>query len=300
MTSGYTLLLLTVLVLAAAVPAGDDAEQHARLKQYAWLQDYAESDAIVNRVPVPEGYERVDAPAGSFADWLRHLPLKSGRPAVYLYNGKQKANQDAHFAVINIDVGDRDLQQCADAVIRLRAEYLYSKGDYDAIHFNFTGGHRADFTRWAKGYRPVVTNNAVEWNASAREDASYASFRKYLIIVFAYAGSASLSRELQPVETISDMQIGDVFIKGGFPGHAAIVLDMAANPTTHKKVFLLAQSYMPAQDVHILRNPANAESNPWYELDFGERLRTPEWTFAAKELMRFAATNPHDAPGDAE
>jgi hypothetical protein len=109
-----------------------------------------------------------------------------------------------------------------------------------------------------------------------------------------------LSRELQPVDNVSDMRIGDVFIKGGFPGHAVIVVDMAANPTTGKKVFLLAQSYMPAQDVHILRNPANPKSNPWYELAFGERLHTPEWTFTAKELKRFPPTTSRNAPGQPE
>ena len=54
------------------------------------------------------------------------------------------------------------------------------------------------------------------------------------------------------------MQIGDVFIKGGFPGHAVVVLDMAENDRTGQRVFLLAQSYMPAQDIHIMKNPTNA------------------------------------------
>jgi hypothetical protein len=51
---------------------------------------------------------------------------------------------------------------------------------------------------------------------------------------------------------------------------------------------MLAQSYMPAQDVHILKNPAKWRSTPWYELDFGEELRTPEWTFHKEDLKRFS------------
>ena len=94
--------------------------------------------------------------------------------------------------------------------------------------------------------------------------------------VFRYAGSASLSKELHPVADVNDMRIGDVFIRGGFPGHAAIVVDMAANRQTGKKVFLLAQSYMPAQDIHVLKNPANRALDPWYQVDFGRILRTPD------------------------
>ncbi|MBN1917121.1 MAG: DUF4846 domain-containing protein [Verrucomicrobia bacterium] len=276
------------LVLVAA-QGSDEPREEVSPNKYTWLEDWKLSNATAERVPVPDGYRRTEAAAGTFADWLRHLPLKEGRPPVQLYDGREKANQDAHFAVIDIDVGDRDLQQCADAVMRLRAEYLYAKGDHETIHFNFTSGDRADFAEWAKGYRPTVTEDSVEWRQTAGEDRSYASFRKYLVIVFAYAGSASLSRELEPVEDVADMQIGDVFIKGGFPGHAVIVVDMAVDADSARKVFLLAQSYMPAQDIHILRNPANPDSNPWYPLDFGDQLITPEWTFSAGELRRFRA-----------
>ena len=74
------------------------------------------------------------------------------------------------------------------------------------------------------------------------------------------------------------MQPGDVFIKGGSPGHAVIVVDMAVN-SSGKKIFLLAQSYMPAQDIHILNNPMSPEFSPWYELNDNSLIYTPEWVF---------------------
>jgi hypothetical protein len=62
---------------------------------------------------------------------------------------------------------------------------------------------------------------------------------------------------------------------------------MAAHPRTGEKLFLLAQSYMPAQDVHVLKNPVDPAFDPWYRLAFGDTLYTPEWTFSKNHLKRF-------------
>ncbi len=127
----------------------------------------------------------------------------------------------------------------------------------------------------------------VKWRKKRGYDKSYRTFRKYTDTVFMYAGSYSLNQELKPVKNINEMKIGDVFIKGGFPGHAIIVIDMAINKSNNKKLFLLAQSYMPAQEIHILVNPSNDNLSPWYELDFGQTLDTPEWRFSRGQLKRF-------------
>lgn len=252
---------------------------------YGWLAKDDPANSLAQRIPPPRGCKRVPVAKDSFAEWLRGLPLKSGCPPVYLYNGQKKGNQTAHAAVFNIDTGKKDLQQCVDAVIRLRAEYLFYRKRFADIHFNFTSGDRASFTRWAKGYRAIVRGNRVSWRKSAKPDSSYPSFRKYLDLVFTYAGTASFSKEMHRVP-VKEMQIGDVFIFGGSPGHAVIVVDMAVD-SHGKKYFLLAQSYMPAQDIQLLRNPNDARLSPWYPLDFGETLYTPEWTFTSKELSRF-------------
>lgn len=212
------------------------------------------------------GYARVPVTAGSFAEWLRGLPLKPDGAPVLLYTGALKARQDVHAAVIDIDVGKRDLQQCADAVMRLRGEWLYAAGRLREIGFNYTDGKRHPFSRTGKS--------------------DYPNFRKYMNQVFAYAGTYSLERELRPVK-VSQIAIGDVFIKGGFPGHAVLVADMARNASTGKTMFLLVQSYMPAQEMHVLKNPANADGSPWYGADFGEMLVTPEWRFTAAMLRRW-------------
>lgn len=105
-------------------------------------------------------------------------------------------------------------------------------------------------------------------------------------MVFAYAGSLSLSKELKKVE-VKDMQIGDAFVRGGSPGHCAIVVDMVVDSITGRKLFMLAQSYMPAQETQVLWNPNEVSRTVWYPLNFGSMLATPEYNFYSEELMRF-------------
>lgn len=241
---------------------------------------------VLSRMVPPRGYTRIEAKEESFGEYLRNLPLRSHGSKVHYFDGGEKRNRKVYCAVIDLDIGNRDLQQCADAVIRLRAEYLYLRKAYDKIHFNFTNGFRADYTKWAEGYRISVKGNQVSWYKAKEKDYSYPTFRAYLNVVFAYAGTLSLAKEMIPV-SIDAMQIGDVFIQGGSPGHAVIVIDMVIDKSTGNKLYLLAQSYMPAQDIHVLNNLQNENISPWYDLKSMGRVMTPEWTFVTGDLKRF-------------
>ncbi|HHG85490.1 MAG TPA: hypothetical protein ENJ82_12155 [Bacteroidetes bacterium] len=254
---------------------------------YSWTRFYNLVQGLQNRIKPPKGFKRKAVEKGSFAAWLRGIPLKPGKPPVMLYNGMQKGNQETHFAVIDMDVGKRDLQQCADAVMRLRAEYLYASQQVAAIHFNFTSGDVCAWSKWKQGFRPKIRGNKVTWSKTAQASNSYKTFRSYMNIVFNYAGTSSLEKEMERVPRVTSLKIGDVFIRGGFPGHAVLVMDVAEHPETGEKVFLLAQSYMPAQEMHILVNPMDSELSPWYAADFVGELNTPEWTFSQDELRRF-------------
>ena len=188
---------------------------------------------------------------------------------MFQYDGKPKFPQDVHHAILKIDVGKQDLQQCADAVMRLRGEYLFANKRYDEIHFNFL---RDGKPRYYKDH--------------ADGEHSYKSFRKYMDFIFSYANTASLKKELKSVE-IKELQIGDVFIQQGAPyGHAVIVVDLAEN-SNGEKIFMVAQSYMPAQEIHILKNFTAPQLSPWYTLNFGVTLSTPEWLFNVSDLKRF-------------
>ena len=245
-----------------------------------------EGKTILDRIIIPDGFVRIPLDENSFGYYLRKLPLKPDGTDVYLYNGQIKENK-VHAAVIDLDIGYRDLQQCADAVIRLRSEYLYAHKLYGLIHFNFTNGFRADYAKWAIGYRIDVKENQVKWVHTAETSYEYGIFRQYLDVVFTYAGTYSLAKEMVSVQ-YRNVQLGDVFIWGGSPGHAVIVVDVATNKTTGQKIFLLAQSYMPAQDIHILINPSDPDLSPWYKMDpDDEMIRTPEWNFGVDEVKRF-------------
>ncbi|MFT3702353.1 MAG: DUF4846 domain-containing protein [Agriterribacter sp.] len=227
------------------------------------IANESNSIQVVNQIPLPHGFVRIPVAESSFAGWLRHIKLKASK-TVYLYNGLPKQNQSAQFAVLDIPVGNKDLQQCADAVMRLRASYLFDQKKFTEIIFKDNAG---------KNYKYTAGDDAV-------------AFQHYLEKVFAYCGTLSLNAQLKEVNNINDISAGDVFIKGGSPGHAVIVLDVAINKRG-EKIYLIAQSYMPAQDIHILVNPVYAAISPWYRVNADKKIVTPEWVFNAAELKQW-------------
>lgn len=254
----YSKIVAGIIIFLLFSCTGGQSRQNGAASGYTGIPTSTDFTDIAS-IPLPEGFKRIDEPGNSFGGWLRTLPLKKD-PTVYLYNGSVKPNQDAQFAVINISVGNKDLQQCADAVMRLRAEYLFSLQQYDKISFTDNDGTVYKFD-----------------NPFTRE-----RFNTYLQRVFGMCGTASLSKQLKPAGMMN-MQPGDVLIKGGFPGHAVIVMDMAQN-AAGEKIYLLAQSYMPAQDIHILKNPSDENGSPWYPLNNNVDIITPEYYFTNDQL----------------
>jgi hypothetical protein len=247
----------------------------------------AEGQAVVGAIPLPSGYHRLDPDKTSFAAWLRTIPLKKDR-TVYLYDGTRKSNQEAQFAVLDVSVGNRDLQQCADAVMRLRAEFFYANGDVTGIDFYTEQGVRLNFLQWIDGLRVRLSGNRLVFYylspGTIPSCKSRTCFNQYLETVFTYCGTRSLEKQLVPVKPFGAMQAGDVLIKGGAPGHAMLVMDMAED-AAGRRIYLLAQSYMPAQDIHIVNNPMDPGLSPWYLVDASAKpILTPEWTFYTNQL----------------
>ncbi len=246
-----------------------------------WLAGPA-LETLADRFPAPPGFHRLEVPAGSFGAWLRQLPLRPAGEAVHFFDGRVKPDQSGVAAVVDIDIGRVDLQQCADAIIRLRAEYLRAANRDADMAFNFTSGDRYTYAAWLAGRRPVVSGNRVAWTSVGARADTRAGFRSWLDIIFTYAGTVSLQRELMPVRDPAHVEPGDVLIQPGTPGHAVLVVDVVAGAGERRA--LLAQSFMPAQSIHVLNNPAGGV---WYRIAGEKQIVTPEWTFGPGDLRRF-------------
>ncbi|MGN0426223.1 MAG: DUF4846 domain-containing protein [Agathobacter sp.] len=239
---------------------------------------------LAERVYTPEGYTRTNAQEGSLTEFLRNYPLKEAGAEVLLYNTMPKGNQDAHVAVFALPIEEYDLQQCADSIMRVYAEYFWSTGQYDRIAFHFTNGFLAEYTKWRDGYRIEVDGNNVFWSKTASYDDSYECFVKYIKMVFTYAGTLSMETEAKQIES-DEIQVGDVFLYGASPGHVVLIVDVCVDENG-QKAFLLGQGYMPAQEFHLLKNPMH-EDDPWYyENEIEYPLQTPEYTFDEGTLKR--------------
>ena len=214
---------------------------------------------VETRFDVPEGYERVSVKSGSYEEFYRKLPLKPDGTNVYYYNG-QKRNGSSHAAVYDFPQLKDDLLQCADSCIKMRAEYFYSRGEYGKIGFNTEGGVYLPFSKYVDGYRFTGSG----WKGGYAKGASREIFDDYLRIVYSYASTRSLAKEVIPI-SIRDLRIGDVFLKSGSPGHSVFVTDMAVNKKTGKKIMLLGQGYMPAQDLHIVESLESI--SPWFYVE---------------------------------
>jgi hypothetical protein len=258
-------------------PVADAAEPRlatrAELARYPWLSKSVPVRPLEVVLPPPPGYTRVEVEPGSFAAWLRGLPLRTaGTPVRTFQGGTLVASDDPVLAaVVELDVSPADLQQCADSIIRLHAEWLWSQGRKDRIAYRFTSGHMARWSEYAAGDRPQISGSKVTWERTGTAARSRAAFRAYLDLVFTYAGTLSLqSEKKRPAR--EDLQPGDFFVAGGSPGHAILVLDVAVNEAG-ERVALFGQGSIPAQDFHVF---TPGEGSPWFSLEV-EELVTPVW-----------------------
>lgn len=244
---------------------------------YVYINE--QGDTIATRFIPPAGFTRTQTDA--YGEFLRSQPLLPQGSPVLLYNGEQGSIQDWHAAVLAIDVGTRDLQQCADAALRLRCEYLFSIGDYEGITYHLTNGYPFAYSKWREGYR--LGSDKASMEKRARADTSYESFREYLNVLFNYASTRSLAPESDTIP-LDDLCIGDIFIFAGKPGHCVIVMDMCEN-TQGARAVLLAQSSMPAQSVHIIQPPGYPHA--WMQItDIEMPVKIMYWEFGEEHIKR--------------
>ena len=242
---------------------------------YPFLQSTEDIFSLEEKFPAPKGYQRIDLPEQSFGSWLRTLPVIE-RTAVLSYDGRPI--QAPAAAIVPIDVGRGDVQQCADSILRLYSEYRWYKEEQSSWGLHFTSGDLSTWKDWSAGQRFEISGSKVKQVQKASVDKSYAQYQSWLHHSFLYAGTRSMHLDSESVPIGEDIEAGAFFVTGGSPGHAILVLDVAkaeGRPT----IALLGQGFMPAQEFHVLRN-SNAGNLHWFLLPETEEeaLDNPSWS----------------------
>lgn len=257
-------------------PAPAPSARPVDLEGFPWLADSKlrarVADDLEQRFAPPPGFTRVELGAGSFGAWLRRLPLEPPGTPVRSYAGGiiQPASSPSVAAVVALDVGDADLQQCADAVMRLHGEWRWSQGARDQS-YRAASGLKLEFQRWARGERLVAKGASLSWVPRGRAGADHGSFRQFMDAVFAWTNTVALARQAEP-SSYSALRPGDFVVQGGNPGHSVLILDVARAADGRQQV-LLGQSYMPAQSFHVLKRAGSA----WFAIAPDQALQTPFW-----------------------
>lgn len=239
---------------------------------YPWLSQKPDPiTQLVNVITPKANYLRLTAMPGTFGEWVQHLPLKAGNPPVLTDDGIEAPNQFKHAAVVNIDAGKNNLQLSANAILRLRAEYLFSKDWLWQINFPTKSGTKVDFRSWVKEKKLSPDHKALI---------------EYLQELFPQTDATTLASMLKPVKDIRDMEPGDIMLKRDQPEFAVLVLDVVQDPATNARYFLLGTSHYPAQDFYVIINPSTTPITPWYP-QANKESGMPEGVFKAENLMRF-------------
>ena len=223
------------------------------------------SQTIESYFKIPKDYKRIIQ--SDYHNWIISKKINT-KDHVKYFNGQVKEGfNTVYSAKFVYDIGSKDLHQCADAVMYNKARYLFESKQYNKISFTFSHNKK--------------TYSYIDHFQNFNEY----TFKKYITKVWAWCGTWSLDTYDTVNINIKNIKPGDLFIVGGFPGHAISVIDVIVNKYGDKK-YMLAQSYMPAQEQQILLNPIKKNS-VWYDLHKTKNIITPEYIFTVKQLKRF-------------
>ena len=223
------------------------------------------ASVLSNRIETPDGFVRV-MDEHDFSNFLRNLTFKPHGTKVKNFDGSIKESSNLYAAVLNLPITNKNKQVYSNAVFRLRNEYFFQSKKFNRIRFDREEKDIKNFNSYS---------NSKE----------YSVFLSYLDYAYDHLKPSSLSNYTSPIG-LKDIQIGDVFFQNsGAKSHAVMVLDMAEN-MKGERIVLLAQSFYPSQEIHILNNTENPELSPWFEIKKGTLL-TPEWRFMSSDLVRF-------------
>ena len=286
MSSMKTAFLLGAFALLSSCQKNENLSAKVSTKNDSEIQErYVDENAntLKERLLLPKGFTREITNENTWQHFIQNQALEKYGSPILRYDGTRISDQIHHVGTLKYDVGEKDLQQCADALIRLRAEYLFGQKRYSEIGFNFTSGDHFSWKSYTEGIRPLINGNSVKFIKRAPENMlnSYSDFRQYLDIIYNYAGTISLSKELKDGQSNTELNIGDLIITPGSPGHTVMIADKISKGKD--KRYALIEGFTPAQTIHIL----SVNGNPWFNIKPEAIIETPRYTFQNAVIKRF-------------
>lgn len=250
---------------------------------------------VATRILPPKDYHRTSSAEGSLATFLRDYEVKKSGAKVKYYTGSEKVSQTA--AVLKLPVDKRNLQQAAGTILRVYGEYMWQQQLYDQISFVFPNSFQADYKQWQSGKRIQSDASGTRWVEQSRAEQtrnasqaavstsaveadtkdSHKTFTEYMESVLLYTGMNTLAKETKKIKK-SEIHIGDLYLQSGNTSHVVMIVDECVNEDG-KKAYLLAQGGTPAQQFHIILNPAHKEDPWYYESELKYPVRTADFTF---------------------
>ena len=184
---------------------------------------------------------------GSYAAYLRALPLKEKGAKLHLHNGIVAKHQFLAAAVVDQPLLNKH-EQCADVAMGLWAKYLWQTRRYDEICFT------------------DVRDSLLCYHCDTLiYDTLQSSFEAYLAEVYKWCNTASLYQETTPRRFV-DVQAGDILVHPAEPGeaygHAIVVADVAKD-SKGRVAILCLEGNTPAREKHIVRNKW-LWRDPWF------------------------------------
>lgn len=198
----------------------------------------------VSDIPPPQGCRRQALAPGSYADWLRGMPLKPDGSILSHAGDTVSPGFYRVLAVSGLPLMFRDdLEQCADWCFRLWAEYHRESGKTDRLYLFNYGGQRKLFAKSGK------------------------TFRGFLRWAMSNANSFSLKSGCAAADT-AQMLPGDMLVQNrdGGIGHVSVIMD-AAQDSAGGKYYLVGYGFMPAQEFHLERAGADLGRDGWFSLE---------------------------------
>ena len=277
---------------SSSEPPAGSADTRPELKWYGWVGD--------SSYPVPEtthtmwdrfthsslrGFTQFAAEPESWCEWLRLLPLAAPGTPVKNYRGEIVVpGDDEHLAaVVAIDIGNRDIQQSADVILRLFAEWRWFVGDLLMLYLSDTK-LELPLEKWRAGERLVFAGKQQKWVAQEppQSKLDHAAFRAYLDSVFSSSDFRALIAESVAI-TPESLAPGAFFLHEGHPSEVVVVLDVATS-RSGERAMILMRARNPAESIHVLRP---SRDSVWFPVRTDQPLQIPRTRpFSWKELRR--------------